>query len=148
MLMPFLPQKVRLILVIKMPQSLAITPRGTGIFSRDSTINTGDGNDTITGTGLLSYADYGIRLWGTSFDTGKGNDTITGTSSYVGFYNTFDSSFNTDEGNDIITGNTSANTGFINQGFMDTGDGNDIITGNHINEDEGEFNILGVGFVN
>lgn len=100
------------------------------------------------GTGLLSYADYGIRLWGTSFDTGKGNDTITGTGSYVGFYNTFDSSFNTDEGNDTITGNTSANTGFINQGFRDTGDGNDIITGNHINEDEDEFNIWGVGFVN
>jgi hypothetical protein len=31
---------------------------------------------------------------------------------------------------------------------MDTGDGNDIITGNHINEDENEFNIWGVGFVN
>jgi hypothetical protein len=31
---------------------------------------------------------------------------------------------------------------------MDTGNGNDIITGNHINEDEDEFNILGVAFVN
>jgi hypothetical protein len=77
--MPFSPQKVRLILVMEMTQSLALPPRGTGIFSRDSTINTGDGNDIISG--LIEEAGprdaYAIFTTKSTIDTGDGNDTIT-----------------------------------------------------------------------
>ena len=56
-----------------------ITPRGTGIFSRDSTINTGDGNDIISG--LIEEAGprdaYAIFTAKSTIDTGDGNDTIT-----------------------------------------------------------------------
>ncbi|MEG4242944.1 MULTISPECIES: hypothetical protein [unclassified Microcoleus] len=124
-----------------------ITQKGTGIESLDSTINTGDGNDTITGT-TLDHS--GIYLAGTGgIDTGKGNDIITGTSPLYGIFNYFDTFLNTGEGNDIITGNASQfGYALANFGFMETGDGNDIITGSNIDEADGILDNVGTGLLN
>jgi hypothetical protein len=86
-----------------------------------ATLNTGDGNDEITGTGTMypEYSDnysldhgmYGIIIrYGSTLDTGKGDDVITGTAKTpddirgfsMGFFN--GGTFNTDDGNDTITG--------------------------------------------
>jgi hypothetical protein len=68
------------------------------------------------------YADYG------TLDIGNGNDMITGTGGYIGISNNLDT-FNTSEGNDTIIGNAIEGTGIYTGYHLDTGDGNDIITG-------------------
>jgi hypothetical protein len=116
-----------------------------------SSINTGIGNDIITGSGTGLYSPSGIRnLRGSSINTGTGNDTITGTATLTfsaggqtgiarGFYNTNSGSTDTGDGDDIITatgtgrywytGGPSA-YGIANDysSSINTGSGNDIIT--------------------
>jgi hypothetical protein len=108
---------------------IAQNPRGSagivGLEESHSIINTGDGDDTIIGTGPA----MGIgNTYNNTLDTGRGDDIITGNGS-IGLYNT-SANFNTGDGNDTITGNcTEYGVGLYNGGFMDTGDGDDIITG-------------------
>jgi hypothetical protein len=103
---------------------------GAGVYMNTGSINTGDGNDTITGSSstFLIGLSRGIDVNSLgSLDTGKGKDIITGT----GFYGIVNSSLiNTGDDDDIITGNGgSAANGIYNNGTFNTGDGNDIITG-------------------
>jgi hypothetical protein len=93
-------------------------------------INTGDGNDTITGSSstFLIGSSIGIDVnFLGNLDTGKGKDIITGT----GLYGIVNSNLiNTGDDDDIITGTGgTAGNGIANSGTFDTGDGNDIITG-------------------
>ena len=110
----------------------------------DSSFNTGDGNDIMTG----NSSDGGFSIVNTGFmDTGGGNDIITGNQ--------------TGEGSDSINYN---GFGLLNGngssvgGFMDTGDCNDTITGisnafvgiglgndNNINTGNGNDIITGTG---
>ena len=92
------------------------TDSGIGNYG---TINTGDGKDTITGTGTYS----GISNYGT-INTDTGNDTIIGTGDFYGIFN--EGTINTGAGNDTIIG-TSTGTGIFNDGTIDTGAGNDIV---------------------
>jgi hypothetical protein len=85
------------------------------------TIKTGDGKDTITGTGT------GISNYGT-INTGIGNDIIKGTGSGYGYGIRNYGTINTGDGDDIIKG-TSDGYGINNYGTINTGDGNDRITG-------------------
>jgi hypothetical protein len=134
------------------------------ISNMEGNINTGNGNDIITGThneNLYSdlYSDpgrylpldgYGIYSAGGSINTGNGNDIITGIGG-AGISlqtNTF-----TGNGNDTIIG--SGGIGITNGGQIDTGMGEDIITGNGfhdglqnwstINTSEGNDVITGTG---
>jgi hypothetical protein len=118
------------------------------------TINTGNGNDTITGTGDYAGIDIDsfIDTVDPIIDTGKGDDIITGIGGYYGlllssFLNTGDGNdtiigisttgdailnsdtINTGDGNDIITGTSTYGDAIFNSGTIDTGDGNDIIIG-------------------
>jgi hypothetical protein len=95
-----------------------------GIQTLYGTINTGDGNDTITGTGF----SHGIFInYGGTLDTGGGNDIITATG-FRGLTNY--STINTSDGNDIITGTANGtSSGISGHGSIDTGNGNDIVTG-------------------
>jgi hypothetical protein len=93
-------------------------------FGNIGTLNTDEGNDTITGIG----SSYGIVTgYGSTFDTGKGNDVITGTGS-SGLGN--EGTLNTDDGNDTITG-TGYDYGIVTRhnSNLDTGNDNDVITG-------------------
>jgi hypothetical protein len=63
-----------------------------------------------------------------TLDTGKGNDIITGTGSLLGIEN-FYSTIDTGGGSDTITGIATDNAGILNFGLIYIGDGNDIITG-------------------
>ena len=107
-----------------------------GINSYFSTLNTGNGNDLITGNGKNATA-IGIFLG--TLDTGNGNDIIRGTSGgddfSSGIYN-FQANFNTGGGNDIVTG-TGTSGGISNGGHMNSGDGDDIITGTSTKEGTG-----------
>jgi len=155
----------------------------TGIFlhsgspysdDKGATINTGNGNDTITGTGNRSGIaiagsrisngssidtgdgndtiagiglDYGINFSSAndSIDTGKGDDIITGTGNWaIGIYSSL-SYINTDDGNDTITG-IGYTFGIYNKGTINTGDGNDIIIGKS-NSSYGGF-IINHGTIN
>jgi len=96
----------------------------------NGTLNTGDCDDTITGTtskGSRPPYDglYAIIVRGPDsiLDTGKGNDLITGSGKSVGITNR--GIFNTDDGNDIISG-TGAR-GVQNEGTINTGNGQDSI---------------------
>jgi hypothetical protein len=99
-----------------------------------ATINTGDGNDTITG--LVSEDFYsivavpGIRNVRGIIDTGDGDDIITGIGNYdVGISNE-PGTINTGGGDDIITGISKKNYGIDSRnGNITTGDGNDTIMG-------------------
>jgi hypothetical protein len=102
-----------------------------------SILDTGDGNDIITGDHSIG-SGYGIQnaFFGSIIDTGKGHDIITGLGS-VGIYN--DGTINTGDGNDIITGTHTnegdpAITNYLS-GSIDTGDGNDVITANSLGID-------------
>ncbi|MBD2473094.1 hypothetical protein [Nostoc sp. FACHB-145] len=94
-------------------------------------INTGSGDDIITGTGgefgivnfSLSKLDGTILRQGI-IDTGAGNDTITGTGN-SGIGN--GGIINTGTGNDTIIG-TGSSSGISNSGIINTGTGNDTIT--------------------
>ena len=64
-----------------------MTGIGTGTLSNgirmSNTLNTGNGNDTITAIGT----QYGLWNFVGILDTGDGNDTITGSGSIFGIYN-------------------------------------------------------------
>jgi len=100
--------------------------------------NTGEGDDIINGSSISP--GFGILI-DIPIDTGDGNDTIIGTGGnvhegdgipdYSRGFTTYDLIY-TGNGNDIITGiATDANysTGISNGGTIDTGNGEDIITG-------------------
>ena len=90
-------------------------------------IKTGNGNDTIAGTGEYMGLRFG-SINGSIMDTGEGDDVITGTGGYSGtvLYSSF---LNTGEGNDTITGISTQDNAIANSSTINTGDGNDIITG-------------------
>ncbi|MEG4958876.1 hypothetical protein [Microcoleus sp. K4-C2] len=90
-------------------------------------IKTGNGNDTIAGTGEYMGLRFG-SINGSIIDTGEGDDVITGTGGYSGtiLYSSF---LNTGEGNDTITGISTQGDAIANSSTINTGDGNDIITG-------------------
>jgi Ca2+-binding RTX toxin-like protein len=106
----------------------AIDNRDTAGFENRGTIDTGTGNDKITGTGSLSVG-VNNKL-GSTIDTGTGDDTITGTTSTkvanfgVGILNSGKIAMGA--GHDRIA--ASGATGIENQGSIDTGTGNDTIT--------------------
>jgi hypothetical protein len=138
--------------------------------NRVATLNTGDGNDEITGTttmypqynpsSRLDHGMYGIIIgYGSTIDTGKGDDIITGSAKTPddingisqGFINL--GTFNTDDGNDTITGiaddsNDQTAGGFIRGLYnnigstFDTGKGNDVImsSGEYSFNNGGTFN--------
>jgi hypothetical protein len=98
----------------------------TGIHIQDSTINTGKGNDIITATGYLALnADRKSFL-----NTGEGDDVITAININDGYGITSVGSLDTGSGNDIIIGTgTNSKVGIALGGYSNTGDGNDTITG-------------------
>ena len=97
------------------------TDSGIGNYG---TINTGDGKDTITGTGTGDF--YGIGNDGT-INTGAGNDRITGTGGTgSGIYNDDDGTINTGDGNDIVD---ALEGGFDGDGTTYLDAGNDTLKG-------------------
>jgi hypothetical protein len=90
-------------------------------------INTGNGDDTITG---IANGGNGVGIGnngsftGGTIDTGAGNDTITGSGGRHGIINY--STINTGSGNDTITG-TSSFLGIVNFGTINTGTGDDTV---------------------
>jgi hypothetical protein len=105
---------------------------GLGILNK-GTINTGNGNDTISGSGGVGI---GISNQGT-INTGNGNDTISGSSGRsLGILNSSISTIDTGNGDDTISGRgsgrpsiDSGSTGIRNFGTIDTRNGNDTISG-------------------
>jgi hypothetical protein len=110
-----------------------------GISNLRGIIDTGDGNDTITGIHNLTEElmnGSGIFYVGT-IDSGNGDDIITGiiisedslNGETYGIYGY--GTINTGEGNDTITGITQnrSGEGILSFGNIDTGKGNDIIIG-------------------
>jgi Ca2+-binding RTX toxin-like protein len=131
----------------------------SGIYN-PGTLNTGGGDDTITGFG----SELGFINEAGTLDTGEGNDIISGSGQDYGIlltafdFNNFGAgTLNTGEGNDIITGigsiygisnNCTINTGngqdsiisegsFINRGEVFLGEGNDTITSTRALYNEG-----------
>jgi hypothetical protein len=92
------------------------------------TLNTDDGNDTVTG--YATSSGNGITIgFGSTLDSGKGNDVIIGYSFRNGGNGIVNvGTFNTSDGNDWISASGSEN-GFINRGVFNTDDGDDTITG-------------------
>ena len=90
------------------------------IIGRDGIVNlgtleTGEGNDAITGSGGI----VGISNFGT-IKTGEGNDTITGSGGVVGIDNF--GIIDTGNGDDVIVGSTGS-------GAINLGQGDDLIQG-------------------
>jgi len=107
---------------------IGISHTHIGLKNDNAFINTGNGKDTITGTGILMGIYFGADNidTGSVVDTGKDNDTITG-SGAGGIFNQ-SATLNTNDGDDIITGNGKL-SGIVNYKFIYTGSGNDMITG-------------------
>jgi hypothetical protein len=109
-----------------------------GIYTT-SIIDTGNDNDTITGTGKISIYNYG------SINTGNGEDSILSEGTFINYGRVF-----LEGGDDSIT--LQANLYFSDRGLenfnvIETGDGNDEISGSgHVyNEgviDTGEDNDI------
>jgi hypothetical protein len=100
-----------------------ITGRGGIVgIQIEGKLDTGSGNDEITGTGADANGD-GIYNTGT-IDTGLGKDSIIGIGPSVGVYN--NGNINTGKGNDLIKG-TGRSCGIQNDRIIDTGAGDDII---------------------
>jgi hypothetical protein len=132
---------------------------GTGITDMDSsgntagitmdqcTVNTGAGNDSISGT---SGSDGdGISIGGATINMGSGNDKITGTSK--GRYGTalnISGSVDTGTGNDTLTGTSNGGDGINNSGTILTGDGIDIITGSTNRNSEYNAGLSNYGQIN
>ncbi len=115
----------------------------TGIFTQGfygaiGTINTDNGDDTIIGNG----SDYGIYNTST-INTGKGSDMIAGNGGSFGIFN--DGTIVTDTGNDTITGIGTGNG--IAYGTINTGNGNDTIIGTST-VDQGPYTQGGIVNVN
>ena len=117
----------------------ALTGTGTASASKGiwilATLDTGSGNDTITGTGTGTESpSNGIFLDSTALlDTGNDNDTITGTAEDAGtgiFLNAGSPGIKTGAGNDEVIGKSDSGTGIdVNSSALETGNGNDIILG-------------------
>jgi hypothetical protein len=113
-------------------------------FNNQSTLNTGEGNDSITGIvsqktdrpwehfGILNDRSFSNVDPG-RIDTGDGDDVITGIIQPDIFGNGIensDGSIDTGDGNDKIIGTTQTNIGIYDrEGFINTGNGQDTITG-------------------
>jgi hypothetical protein len=117
------------------------TIAGTGVepigIYNGGTINTGDGNDSITGTAGDSNFDnktngiFNSEL--STINTGDGNDSINGTAGEGGRGIFNDGTINTGDGNDSITGTAGiGGISIFNGGTINTGDGNDSINANGI----------------
>ncbi|HZH66304.1 MAG TPA: hypothetical protein VEY10_15530 [Flavisolibacter sp.] len=112
-------------------------PVNSGIRTYGGILDTGNGNDTITGIyGELkgdSGAGFGIYIRESTVDTGDGDDIITGTSiSFGQGIQSYISIIKTGDGNDIITGIVQGGDGDGIRSAdttIDTGKGNDIING-------------------
>jgi hypothetical protein len=102
-------------------------------------LNTGEGNDTITGQGFGGI--YNIE--DSIFDTGDGNDLI----SVFSYYNSIDnrSNFTTGDGNDTI--DIPQGTIF-NYAGMFLGDGNDILVSGIGNSNLDNIGIDNIGTIN
>ena len=98
--------------------------RSDGISVDDGAINTGDGNDTITGIGN----DAGIQLFYGNINTGNGNDTITGAGKYVGI-DFYKSTINTGNGNDTVDALEGGFSGYNSNDKVYLGAGNDSLKG-------------------
>jgi hypothetical protein len=124
-------------------------------FRNYGTLNTGEGNDILTGTLNDSYgfALSAVAIYNEgAIDTGDGNDIITGIieeadqPSYAIF--NIGGTIDTGDGNDIITGINQQRTGILNwYSNINTGDGDDTITGisnagngNGLYNDDGTIN--------
>jgi len=148
---------------------------GYGIHHRRGLIDTGEGDDIITGFSNAFFS-HGIHIYsgnsfsdqkGATINTGNGNDTITGTGNRSGIeifgFNKIpnNSSLDTGNGNDIITG-TGIDFGIhfsTENDSIDTGKGDDIITGtgnlgigiysssSYLNTGEGNDTITGIAYV-
>ena len=121
--------------------SILGTGRSYGISnSANSTMHTGNGNDTIFGSATNSYSVCGILNYDSRIFTGDGDDSIIGSSrnAGAGLLNksapTNHSMIDMGEGNDSLRGDGYAQ-GILNQGSYPwgssilTGGGNDSITG-------------------
>jgi hypothetical protein len=102
---------------------------GYGIDNERGIIDTGNGDDLITG---INQAVGGVGIWSLSgiINTGDGSDRIIATAR-VGI-SSVETAFNTGNGDDRIeaTSNTEFGLGILNQsGSIDTGAGNDLISG-------------------
>jgi hypothetical protein len=97
-------------------------------------LNTGEGNDTITGQGFGVIYNQEDSI----FDTGDGNDLISVFSPITAINNR--STFTTGDGNDTI--NISLGT-ILNYGGVFLGDGNDIVV-----SDTGDIGIDNIGTIN
>jgi hypothetical protein len=89
---------------------------GTGIDVNDGTLDTGDGNDRIDGTGIAAIN----LVTGGAIRTGNGNDTING-----GIQN-FGGTVETGAGNDTVD---ARDGGFSGTGTTNLGAGNDDLIG-------------------
>jgi hypothetical protein len=119
---------------------------GIGILN-EGTINTGDGNDKITGSGISGILNY------FTISTNNGNDIISGTGEGGASGISSRGNINSGNGNDIIIGTNTSGRGYgIFNGFgvepglssstIDTSDGDDIITG------IARFGIFNYGIIN
>jgi hypothetical protein len=130
-------------------------------FGNSGTLNTEGGNDIITAFAYEGYSDGGfLNDEGSTLDTGEGNDTIMG-GSYNSIINQSGSTINTGNGEDsIISVGAFLNSGRVflghgndsitstsyyqhaleNYNFLETGEGNDIITITGVIYNEGIIN--------
>ena len=103
---------------------------GVGILINDtSTLDTGAGNDVITGTGGEHRIGIAITN-GSRLDTGAGNDVVTGTGGFYGIVFDDIGTLDTGDGNDVVTGTGGEYFGIgIFGGSILTGAGNDVVAG-------------------
>ena len=98
---------------------------GLNSINNQGTIDTGDGNDTISSGGI-----GGSLINEGTIDTGDGNDIISAGGRDESLVN--EGTIETGFGNDAISGSTGG-VGITNSGLIDTGDGHDTITGSGLN---------------
>jgi hypothetical protein len=97
---------------------------GVGI-SNDGLMDTGNGNDSISGTNL-NRENLGSGISNSKdITTGDGEDYISGTGSLNGIINS--GIINTDNGADIIFGSVWDGSGIINSGIINTGNDPDFM---------------------
>lgn len=87
-------------------------------ISNGNILDTGDGDDEVTGQGGTGIINRSLLY------TGTGSDTIRGTGVATGIENGV--TINTGDGDDYIVGE--GKIGIINNGEINTGDGNDIVS--------------------
>jgi hypothetical protein len=107
-------------------------PLFSATITNTANVNTLDGDDMLTGIqNFNSASEYGILNIGT-IDTGKGNDTISGLGASGGIKNTGRIITGSGD-DKIFTNDRLGNTGLSNYGTIDTGSGNDSILDNGAN---------------